>query len=48
MGRSTARFNGQKEVEVRFNIKNVKTWTAETPYLYTLVATVKHQRGEVV
>ena len=48
VGRSTARFNGQKEVEVRFNIKNVKTWTAETPYLYTLVATVKNQRGEVV
>ncbi|MGI6222491.1 MAG: glycoside hydrolase family 2 TIM barrel-domain containing protein [Prevotella sp.] len=48
VGRSTARFTGRREIEVRFNIKNVKTWTAETPYLYTLVATVKNSRGEVV
>ena len=48
VGKSKATFKGNKEIEVRFNIKNVKTWTAETPYLYTLVATVKDQRGNVV
>ena len=48
VGKSKAAFKGNKEIEVRFNIKNVKTWTAETPYLYTLVATVKDQRGNVV
>lgn len=48
VGKATAKFNGKKEVEVRFNVKNVKTWTAETPYLYTLIATVKDAKGKVL
>lgn len=48
VGKTTAKFNGKREVEVRFNVKNVKKWTAETPYLYTLIATVKDNKGNVV
>ena len=39
---------GRKEGTARFMLRNVKKWTAETPYLYTLLATVKDSRGNVV
>ena len=48
VGKTMAKFTGKQEIEVRFNIKNIKKWTAETPYLYTLVATVKDARGNVL
>ena len=31
-----------------FTLRNVKTWTAETPYLYTLQAIVKDRQGNIV
>ncbi|MDD7597044.1 MAG: glycoside hydrolase family 2 TIM barrel-domain containing protein [Prevotella sp.] len=40
-------FKGQSHGNVAFNIKNVKPWTAETPYLFTLVTTVK-KSGKVI
>lgn len=40
-------FKGQSHGNVAFNIKNVKPWTAETPYLFTLVTTVK-KGGKVI
>ena len=40
-------FKGQRHGNVAFNIKNVKPWTAETPYLFTLVTTVK-KGGKVI
>lgn len=40
-------FRGQRHGNVAFNIKNVKPWTAETPYLFTLVTTVK-KGGKVI
>lgn len=40
-------FKGQQHGNVAFNIKNVKPWTAETPYLFTLVTTVK-KGGKVI
>ena len=32
----------------RFTLRNVKKWTAETPYLFTLIATVKDRKGNIV
>lgn len=48
VAKSTGKFAGRKEGTARFMLRNVKKWTAETPYLYTLLATVKDSRGKVV
>ena len=40
-------FKGQRHGNVAFSIKNVKPWTAEIPYLFTLVTTVK-KGGKVI
>ena len=38
---ASASANGSKNVSVTMNVENPNKWTAETPYLYTLRATVK-------
>ena len=48
VAKTTADFNRRTEGTARFMLRNVKKWTAETPYLYTLVATVKDRKGNVV
>lgn len=48
VGKTTAVFKKQTDVTVKFTLRNVKKWTAETPYLYTLLATVKDAKGRVV
>ncbi|MBP7767486.1 MAG: DUF4981 domain-containing protein [Prevotella sp.] len=48
VGKTTGDFLRMTNGTARFMVRNVKTWTAETPYLYTLVATVKDRRGNVV
>ena len=48
VAKSTGRFAGRKEGTARFMVRNVKKWTAETPYLYTLLTTVKDRKGNVV
>lgn len=47
VSKHTVTFKKQSHGTVTFNIKNVKTWTAETPYLFTLVASVK-DKNQVV
>lgn len=44
----TGKFAGRKEGTARLTLGNVKKWSAETPYLYTLLTTVKDSRGNVV
>lgn len=46
--KSDANFKKRVNGTAQFTIKNVKKWSAEDPYLYTLVATVKDQKGNVV
>lgn len=41
VARNTADFKRHAVGTIRFALRNVKKWTAETPYLFTLVATVK-------
>ena len=48
VAKSTGKFAERKEGTVRLRLGNVKKWSAETPYLYTLLATVKDSRGNVV
>jgi len=48
VAKTTADFNHRTEGTARFMLRNVKKWTAETPYLYTLVASVKDRKGNVV
>lgn len=48
VGKTTAIFKKQTDVTVKFTLRNVKKWTAETPYLYTLLATVKDTKGHVI
>ena len=48
VARQTADFRGREEATVRFMVRNVKKWTAETPYLFTLEAVVKDRKGNVV
>jgi beta-galactosidase len=48
VGRTTGDFQRMSNGTARFMVRNVKPWTAETPYLYTLLATVKDRRGNVV
>lgn len=47
VSKHSVNFKGQSHGNVAFNIKNVKPWTAETPYLFTLVTTVK-KSGKVI
>ena len=42
VAKSTADFKRHAYGTIRFSLRNVKKWTAETPYLFTLVATVKN------
>ncbi|MGM9709829.1 MAG: glycoside hydrolase family 2 TIM barrel-domain containing protein [Prevotella sp.] len=46
--KSDANFKKRINGTAQFTIKNVKKWSAEDPYLYTLVATVKDQKGNIV
>lgn len=48
IAKSTADFNRRNEGTARFMVRNVKKWTAETPYLYTLLAIVKDRKGNTV
>lgn len=48
ISKSTADFNRRTEGTARFMVRNVKKWTAETPYLYTLLAIVKDRSGNTV
>jgi beta-galactosidase len=48
VGKSTANFRKMTNGTARFMVRNVKKWTAETPYLYTLLAIVKNQQGKVL
>lgn len=41
VSKHTVDFKRKTHGKVAFNVKNVKKWTAETPYLFTLMATVK-------
>ena len=46
--KSDANFKKRVNGTAQFTIKNIKKWSAEDPYLYTLVATVKDQKGNIV
>ena len=48
VARSSANFTGRSQGTERMVLSNVKKWTAETPYLYTLLATVRDTMGNVV
>ena len=48
VARQNADFRGREEATVRFMVRNVKKWTAETPYLFTLEAVVKDRKGNVL
>lgn len=48
VGKTTGDFRRIKNGTARFTVRNVKTWTAETPYLYKLIAVVKDRKGNVV
>lgn len=48
LGQLPGNFRGMTNGNVVFNVRNVKTWTAETPYLYKLLARVKDAKGNVV
>ncbi len=45
---SKADFKNRGNGVAVFRLRNVKKWTAETPYLYTLLTTVKDQKGNTV
>ncbi|MGV3765617.1 MAG: glycoside hydrolase family 2 TIM barrel-domain containing protein [Chitinophagaceae bacterium] len=40
--------NYKKNIAITLPIANVKLWSAETPYLYTLYITLKNRKGEVL
>ena len=46
--KSESNFKKRTNGTVRFVLRNVKKWTAETPYLYTLVAIVKDSKGNII
>lgn len=50
VGKHVVTFSKHKVGNVQFNVKNVKQWTAETPYLFTLLTKVKrgNQLVEVI
>lgn len=39
---------GQRSGNIDISLKDVNTWSAEIPYLYTFVATVKDRNGNIV
>ena len=48
VGKTTGNFRKMTNGTSRFVVRNVKKWTAETPYLYTLLAVVKDAKGNIV
>ncbi len=48
VGKSSGSYHNMNTGASRFTVRNVKKWTAETPYLYTLLAIVKDRKGNVV
>lgn len=48
VGKSSGSFHSMLTGSARFIVRNVKKWTAETPYLYTLLTIVKDRKGNVV
>lgn len=48
VAKANADFSRNAEESVRFTISGVNRWTAETPYLYKLLAIVKDRKGNVV
>jgi beta-galactosidase len=48
VAKQTADFRGRTEGTARFMVRNVKKWTAETPYLFTLETLVKDRKGNIV
>ncbi|MBM6993079.1 MAG: DUF4981 domain-containing protein [Prevotella sp.] len=48
VGKTVGNFHRMTNGTSRFVVRNVKKWTAETPYLYTLLAIVKDGKGNVV
>lgn len=48
VGKSSGSFHSMLNGSARFTVRNVKKWTAETPYLYTLLTIVKDRKGNVV
>lgn len=48
VGRTFSNFRQVSQGVTRFVVRNVKKWTAETPYLYTLLAVVKDRKEQVV
>ncbi|WP_337468221.1 glycoside hydrolase family 2 TIM barrel-domain containing protein [Hallella sp.] len=48
VGKSSGSFHSMLTGSARFTVRNVKKWTAETPYLYTLLTIVKDRKGNVV
>lgn len=46
--KSEANFKKRTNGTAQFTLKNVKKWSAEDPYLYTLIATVKDQKGNII
>ena len=48
VGKTTGHFHRMTNGTSRFVVRNVKKWTAETPYLYTLLAIVKDRQGRTV
>ncbi|RLD08519.1 MAG: beta-galactosidase [Chlamydiae bacterium] len=40
--------NQKKEIKLKAKIKNPKKWTAETPFLYTVLLTLKNSKNEVL
>ena len=48
VGKTTGNFRNLTSGKARFMVRNVKKWTAETPYLYTLLAIVKDAKGNII
>lgn len=48
VGKTEGNFRRMTNGTSRFVVRNVKKWTAETPYLYKLLAIVKDAKGNVV
>ena len=45
--KTKSNFKNRNIGSARFMLRNVKKWTAETPYLYTLVATVMDKKNNI-
>lgn len=46
--KSNADFRKLTQGDAKFTVRNVKKWTAETPYLFTLLAIVNDRKGNIV